>query len=136
MSRACASPRAFPQRVGVDLGVMAQDRFIHFKKAGPSHDDVQKILENYFGGCGSVEESQANWWIIRLPGKPTSPFEGVDGNGAFPRMGHDTPERWIEVVFSPGKLDVLTRVQDEFTNGIADQLARAFARYYRAKLED
>jgi hypothetical protein len=79
--------------------------------------------------------SKPNWWIIRLPGKPTSPFEGVDGNRAFPRMGHDDPERWIEVVLCPENLDVLTRVQDEFTNGIADQLARAFTRYYRGKLD-
>lgn len=116
---------------------MAHDRFVYFKKERPQHADVQKILENYFGGCGTIRESQPNWWIITLPGKPTSPFEGIAGNSAFPRMGHDDPTRWIEVVFSPGdSLDVLTRVQDEFTNGIADQLARAFTRYYRAKLED
>lgn len=116
---------------------MACDRFVHFKKRAPSRADVQKIIENYFGGCGVVSEGQPNWWIIKLPGKPSSPFEGVDGGRPFPSLGHDTPERWIEVVYSNtgDHIDVLTRVQDEFTNGIADQLARAFSRYYQAKLD-
>jgi hypothetical protein len=114
---------------------MAQDRFVRFKEKAPSRADLETILRNYFGGCGLITGGDDTRWCISLPGIASSPFTGVEG--ARP-LGLDDPDRWIEVVFTQGKeanVDVLTRRQDEFTNGIADQLARALARFYSAKLE-
>lgn len=117
---------------------MAGDRFVRFRKDAPTHDHVQRILENYFAGCGVITEDQPQHWMIVLPGKATSPFDGIPGGLRHPTFGNE--ERWLEVVLTGAKtnasLDVLTRAQDEFTNAIADGLARAFARFYRAKLDD
>jgi hypothetical protein len=118
---------------------MACDRFVYFRKDVPSRERVQKILENFFGGCGTLSGSSnhPSWWTIVLPGKPTSPFEGLPDGHRHPTFGNET--RWIEVILQVeggASLNVLTRVQDEFTNAIADGLARAFARFYQGKLDD
>lgn len=114
---------------------MAHDRFVYFNNQVPSHADVALILTNYFGGCGTISDTphHPSWWTIVLPGKATSPFEGLPDGLRHPTFGND--ERWIEVTLDGSTLDVLTRAQDEFTNGVADQLARAFARFYGAKLD-
>ncbi len=113
---------------------MACDRFVRFKTRRPTRDDVRLILSNYFGGCGTITEDKPGWWMIVVPGTATSPFDGVKDGLRLAVPGGNL-KRWIEVVYEGRDLDVLTRVQDEFTNGIADQLARAFARFYGAKLD-
>lgn len=117
---------------------MAADRFVYFRKQVPSREHLQKILENYFGGCGNITEDKPNWWKIVLPGKTTSPFDGIPDGLRHPTFGNDG--RWIEVIFQPGKrgasVDVLTRAQDEFTHAIALGLARALARFYRGEFDE
>lgn len=111
---------------------MALDRFVHFKERCPTSEEVERIVTNYVGEAGLVSWS-TDRWVVDIPGTPTSPFDGIHGALSWPMM-HD--KRWFEVYFQPGQpMDIITRAQDEFTTAVADQLARAFARFYKGELQ-
>ena len=119
---------------------MASDRFVHFMKRVPTDDEIARILDNYFNAAATIVKD-GNRWTISIAGKPTPTFRGIDG--AQPRPTEEVyDERWLEVFLhrkdadAPAAIDVITRCQDEFTNGIADRLAKAIARFYRGRLED
>lgn len=112
---------------------MALDRFVHFEMGRkPTKKQVELVVRNYFGGCGTVEWSQDRW-IVSLPGKPTWAFEGIEVD-VMPQSRND--ERWIEVYVGDDNVDVITRRQDEFTNALAAGLAGAFARYWDGEVDD
>lgn len=111
---------------------MTLDRFIHFKERRPSHEEAERIIKHYIGEAGSIE-----WvidrWMVTLQGLVSHPFEGM-GVPEIPKEART--ERWLEIYFQPNKpMDIMTRMQDEFTNAVADQLAKAFGRFYKAELQ-
>lgn len=111
---------------------MALDRFVHFKDRKPTEKQVELVVRNYFGDCGTVEWSHDRW-IISLPGTPTWTFEGIEKDS---RASTRNDERWIEVHHGDDSVDVVTRHQDDLTNALAAGLANAFARYWNGEVDD
>jgi len=112
---------------------MALDRFVNFKKdRRPTKKQVELVVRNFFGECGTVEWNEDRW-TVSLPGKPTWVFEGIEDD-MMSRMRNT--ERWIEVYWGRSNVDVITRLQDEFTNALALGLAEVFARYWEGELDD
>lgn len=112
---------------------MALDRIIRWKKRP---DDIQPgqsrfalFVCDYFG-----EQIACSWqtdrWFITLPGKPTWPFASLGING--PPL---QSERWIEVWIGKDSVDVMTRMQDHFTNSVAEGLAAAIAQFWGGERE-
>lgn len=124
---------------------MGLDRFVYFEQRVPTHDEVHRILENFFGGAASIDVVRGRWFIV-LPGRNSATFKGIDGASPILQARFDdqpdAATREIEVILQtsnpelPHSLDVLTRRVDDFTNGIAERLAREFARFYKGKLDD
>jgi hypothetical protein len=117
---------------------MALDRFVYFEKRVPAPEHVRQIIVNFLGGCGTVEDGPPNWWVVKLPGRNNSPFDGIPGSRPFHPDRYNGEERYIEVVFQTEgtpSVDIMTRHVDEFTNGIAARLAEEFARFYGGRLE-
>lgn len=125
---------------------MACDRFVWFENdRRPTRDEVLKCLENYIGYCGSIDDAvreDVNHMMVCLPGRPTSPFEGIEGAANVPLRG-DGAGRWFEVVVDKGikdkytklYVDVISREQDEFTMNVAQGFAELLARFWNGKLE-
>jgi hypothetical protein len=106
---------------------MANDRFIYFEEDDkPTDEEVEKVVRNYFGvGTATISWDKERWFVT-LPGKTTDPFEGISEKPTNPHTGG---ERWIEIV--PGNpVDVLTRQQDPYTDGLAHRLAGLFCYYW------
>ena len=122
---------------------MACDRFVWFENdRQPSKDEVERCLRNYLGYAGIVDEDRDQGsirYFVSLPGKPTSPFDGIKGSANVPLRD----ERWFEVIIEKGVrnnnsrlyVDVITREQDEFTMNIAQGFAELLARFWNGKLE-
>lgn len=104
-------------------------------RCNPLKKDLRLICTNFLGGAGIVTYHKDRFFLA-LRGTNTHPLKGV--TGAPDRCNHQSrEERWIEVVIDgKNKLDVLTREQDDFTNGLADALAAVFARWYDGQVED
>ncbi len=125
---------------------MGQDRFIAWGKKRPTKQEIAKVAKNLLGGIGKVENKKGPWLSILLPGENTHPLKGIKGTPGFINVRPDnktTPrERWIEV-FHPDPepkdkkplTSVITRMQDEFTGAIADQLQEVLARWWEGKLD-
>lgn len=115
---------------------MALDRFVYFgSKRKPKKDEIESVLRNFFGEDAAKIEWSETRWLILLPGKGTFPYEGiVDEHGPVKDHIKERRERWIEVY--PGNpLDVITRMQDEYTNVLAAGLAEVFARFWEGKID-
>lgn len=108
---------------------MALDRFVHFPELHPSWHHVVKVLENFFNGSAKIEWRE-NRFYVTLPGESKFAFNGIYVGRQCPRE-----ERWIEVVPGP-VLDIITREQDEYTNVLADGLAKLFARRWDGHIDD
>lgn len=110
------------------------DRFIQFDSRKPKTNEVERILNNFFGAAAEIKR-HGDRWLVTLPGSCSATFYGIEG--AHPQVPA-RDERWIEVIYSGGgkALDVLTRQQDDYTCSLADGLAQALARFYQGKLED
>jgi hypothetical protein len=111
---------------------MSTDRFIDFPKGKrPKKAEVELVVRNFFGdGAEKVEWSQKSL-IVKLVGMGTFPFEGlVDEHGPVTDHFSKRRERWIEVYATRGHMDVITRMQDEYTMVLADGLAEVFRRYW------
>src|SRR6266404_9472751 len=103
---------------------MAQDRFIHFGDEKPSHEQMQMVLEDYFGSFAKVlwDPNGARWEAL-LDGPPSFALDRIDRPRPEPQL-----RRWIEVILSNdgSVLDILTREMDEATNALADGLGNVF----------
>ena len=110
---------------------MSLTRTVRFEDRRPDRADIEPILRNFLGGCGTTERMNKQW-ILNIPGKPTSMFLGIKGAVAT-SQGQD--ERWIEVDYHGDELMVTTRTQDDFTNALADCVAEGFGRFYGGKLD-
>lgn len=109
---------------------MACDRFIKFEKAVPE-DQLRMILEDY--AAGTVTKN-GDRFFLTLVGKPSFPFKRI-----FPGQDRiNQTERWIEIWFDPDDnktIDVLTRMADEYTNNVAEGIARMLAGFFEGELD-
>jgi len=97
------------------------------------------------GDSGAIKSYlDSRRWIITLPGQPSFPFKRIC-EVPDPFSNHflcHQKKRWFEVYVgslkdkkTPG-IDVITRMQDEFTNNIAEGYAKLVARYYEGRYDD
>lgn len=104
---------------------MACDRFIYWTTQTPSREHVTQALRQYLGEAGHLEE-HGDRVIATLPGAPSAIWEGLAELYRPPL--HD--ERWFEVWFGDGCIDVITRMSDAYTSAVADGFALAVARFW------
>lgn len=105
---------------------MATDRFIYWESKGlhPTYDEIELAVKNYVNLPDSVTK-EGNFLFIALP-----------GNASFnDRFTPPDNVRWFEVFYDKDYVDVMTRLQDEFTSAVADGFARAIARRWSGKLQ-
>jgi hypothetical protein len=127
---------------------MSTDRIIHFDARKPTCEQVLMVVEDYFGECGQVKlfigknnRKFSDWFMIKLPGEPTEPLRRVVDSDTqrVLKMGRQfrPKDRWIEVIYTESRLfvcvNVLTRMQDEFTTAVAEGLAQLLARFWQGE---
>ena len=119
---------------------MAADIFVNFPKGkGPTPAQVESVVRNFFGEAAEVEWDQGRW-VVLLKGEGTWVFEGIEPD-LMPRL-RSGRQRGMEVCCTLNRsrrittqLDVVTRLQDEYTNVLAMGLAKVFARYWKGKVD-
>jgi hypothetical protein len=108
---------------------VARDVILKWNGAAPPNDAILSAIKTFFGGAygtrgqnGNSPEWDRDRWFVTLPGTNPAAPEGC---------------RWIEIWPSPDGacLYVMTRQQDDFTNALADGLARSLRRQFGGKLE-
>ena len=114
---------------------MSLDRFIYWQENKPtSFVEIANFLMCYMG-CAQKDFSYDNTanqhrWTIGIPGV------GCNPNRIIAELPDPvSSDRWFEVVLTDESLDVLTRMQDPFTNAIAEGFAEMIARWYEARRE-
>ena len=108
---------------------MALDRFVCFKKSSrPTKAKLQLVVEDYFRGIATEIRWDQDRWLVTMPGPSIHPLDRVEP--ALP-LRYDGGPRYIEVWYSDGTLDVITRQADELTNVIAAGLAEVCRRYWK-----
>lgn len=116
---------------------MAYDRFVNWTDKRPTRKEVQHVLEDYFAEAATKIAWSKDRFFIDLVGTHTNPLRRMkdahESARLDPEPGHEG--RLIEVWLSKTSLDVMTRHGDEFTNRVADGLAKLFARFWQAELE-
>jgi hypothetical protein len=115
---------------------MGIDRFVYWKKKlGPSLKETKATLEDYLGGAAlSVTidvVNDPNRIIALLHGKPSFPFRRNKEVGKSREMTEQHDERWLEVYWTKGSIDVITRMTDEYTNVVAEGFAALCARFWQ-----
>lgn len=119
---------------------MSYDRFVRWQSdSRPSREEVGQLLEDFLG---SPEVGRVHWneaaqrYVVDLFGPSSHPLRRTHGDEW--QVGRLKPvERQIEVVvYENGELDVLTRLQDEYTSALADRLATIFARGWNGVVDD
>lgn len=113
---------------------MSLDRFVRWGTARtPTSAEIRMVCEDFVGAAGDVICSEESGrLVIRLPGSCSNPFSRV-----LPgvRVFEDGERRWIEVFEHEDSIDVITRMHDDFTNGLAQRLAEVFAREWDGTVE-
>lgn len=115
---------------------MALDRFVRWRDDRPNLSQVERVLQNFFGGAAEIRWGTDRFFVT-LPGVRTFPFNGL-GNpreASEAERSAEDPVRMIEVWMDHNCLDILTRQQDEYTNSLAHGLAQMFARYWQGEVE-
>lgn len=114
---------------------MSNDRFINFSKR-PAKAAIAKFLADFVGEAGRLEWS-VDRWIITLVGKPSACFKQFKRRvtKGYRELFELQPSRWIEVWPGQYCIDVLTRTMDEFTNAVAEGMAKCIARFWDGSLE-
>jgi hypothetical protein len=116
------------------------DREIRWKRKGrrPSKTDVHTILLDFLGGAGTVEAGKDRFYV-RLGGSWSHPlrrFPEFLTKAMHAVASKPDPrflERIIEVWKDRSSLYVMTRQQDDFTNGVAERIVDVFTRAYEAE---
>lgn len=112
---------------------MSLDRIVYWREQPPAQRAVVMLLRDYMGGAGRVRwHAGTGRYFIDLPGHCSSPTWRV---GHVGRSFEPGAKRWIEVFLHNDCVDVITRVADDFTNGIAERLADVLARAFDGKAE-
>lgn len=111
---------------------MAQDRFVNWKSKGPTRKETRQVLEDFFAEAATKIEWRKGRFFVHLVGTHSNPTKRMRGLTDCPQQ----PEgRYIEVWLSRTSLDIITRHGDEFTNSLAEGLAKLFSRLWQGELE-
>ena len=116
---------------------MAQDRLIRWGAKRPARADLGAALEDYLGGIAESVAWREDRWFAVLKGTTRDPFRRVEHPpvSRYPEELQNA-ERWIEVWIGDSSIDVITRMQDEITNRIADGFAALCARHWNGKEDE
>jgi len=102
---------------------MAADRVVDWsenRSRMPNGDQLLMLLEDYLGGSGKIAWEMNGFLSCTLIGAGSNAQRRWPG---FNRMEY--PEvRWFEVWPAEDSIDVITRVQDDFTRAVADGLVK------------
>lgn len=128
---------------------MALDRVIRFPRLVPGKAGLRSVLEDYFGGCGEIEDQGAKkivaCFLVTLPGYNSGALRRAKcASKAYVEAAQEQEEehqrgRWIEIYLHPAGEEwpacvyVTTRQHDEFTNAIAEGLADVLMRGWRGE---
>lgn len=120
---------------------VALDRFVYWQtSARPSRDDLQHVLEDYIDESGIISW-ETDRFFIKLVGRHSEAWrrcEHKDMDAASLRLAsarYRAEDRYIEVWIGFDCVDVMTRMADDFTNGVAARLAELLARLWDGKVE-
>lgn len=107
----------------------------------PTTAEMRTILEDYFNGAAIVEKNPHvrgdRSWLVLLPGKASFPFKRVEQSPA--RDGGTNQEHRALGIYLEEKdrqVRLSTALADEYTNNVAEGIAKMFARYYKGELEE
>lgn len=101
----------------------------------PTRAHLRMAAEDYFRYLGAVEDrADQKRLYVSLPGTPTSPSTRL----AEQFVGSPQQQRWIEVYYGDlaRYVSVITRLQDEATNALADGFAQFCQRFWQGEMED
>ena len=118
---------------------MAYDRLVYWgkkKKDRPTFDEIGEALRRYINIPDMVtEDKEHSTFFAKLPGAAKNVFSW--GSEEVESQMYQPPrdQRWFEVYVNKDYVDVLTRLQDEFTSNVADGFAKAIARRWSGKLD-
>ena len=94
----------------------------------PDQVQFNTFLEDFFGGAAMWSWTGPGRATVRLPGRSSHPFGRLVD---FPMAAPVHAERWIEVILTAESVDILTRMQDEYTGVLADGMAAAIERFWQ-----
>lgn len=115
---------------------MADDRVIRFNgKHVPTRAELQVVLEDLLGGVGKIEWSEDRFFVT-LPGEATLALQRtaplfIGKEGLCHKDG-----RWFEVWIGDDCIDVMTRLQDDFTNALAARFASIVETWWDGEYEE
>ena len=86
----------------------------------PNRDQLLMLLEDYLGAAGKISWDSRGFVSCTLLGT------GSNAQRRWPSLNRmEYPEvRWFEVWPAETTIDVITRVQDDFTRAVADGLVK------------
>lgn len=113
---------------------MGIDRFVNWKKKGPSLEKVKVVLRDYLGSGCTISSNGPRIFAV-LQGKPSYPFKSIPAYKKYTEASELHDERWIEVYVTKKNIDVITRQADEFTNVVAEGFAVLAARFWEGERE-
>ena len=123
---------------------MSRDIFLRWPNELPSRYHVLMVLEDLLRGMATFKNDRDdNRIYVYLPGSPSWPFDRMgpscDNERAYHRSLAKSEEgprpRWIEVVFTTRRIDILTRHQDPITNAIAREIAKTLIRGFGGEVD-
>lgn len=116
---------------------MALDRVINWKTRRPQRQQLERMLEDFIGGAGTVEWNKDRWYIYLVGSCSTAiRRQSWAHTCARKRFDGEPWKRWIEVWPGERCVDVMTRQHDEYTNAVAAGLARLIARFWKGEMAD
>lgn len=108
---------------------MSHDISIDFEGKSSSFDELTRFVEAFFNGAAEFESRETNnchWIIIKLSGRP-SHFQYEIAKYPLSELGYPA-DRWIEFWFYGDSAGITTRMQDDYTNTLAEGLANFIRR--------
>lgn len=116
---------------------MALDRFINWPRRRPSRKALERFIEDFISGAGSVRWHRDRWYVDLAGACSTALRRQPMATPCARRRFDDDPpwKRWIEVW--PGRkcIDVMTRQHDEYTNAVAEGIAERIAGFWSGERE-